>query len=87
MPAPKCTCRYIVEVAGLVRTGCALCPLHEAAPDLWIALEKLIDTLTWAGLRNPTLPFSLVAEDVLQGAIALRKANPHRAQEVKADGR
>ena len=59
--------------------------LAAAAPDLWKALAKLIDTLTWAGLKNPTLPFSLVAEDVLQAAIALRKANPQRTQEQKDD--
>ena len=74
MAAPQCTC-------GACQV--TFCPLHEAAPDLWIALAKLIDTLTWAGLKNPILPFSLVAEDVLQGAIALRKANPQRTQEQK----
>jgi hypothetical protein len=72
MPAPKCTghCSFTV----------VHCPLHEAAGDLYAALEQYLEL--------PADPSDMQQSEADQQArAALLKANPQRTQEQKDDAK
>lgn len=82
MPAPECTCQLVINatqfgVARLIR-----CPLHEAAADLYEALEMLLPDAE--AYWHQTLAGSPAAIQMARDA--LLKANSHRTQEVKDAG-
>ena len=75
MPAPECTCCIVVtqfDGSHLHR-----CPLHEAAADLYEALELLFEPDCGRGIYSDLLRAKVRA--------ALLKANPQCTQEQKDD--
>ena len=70
MPAPECTC-------GACQV--TFCPLHEAAADLYEALELLFEPDCGQGIYSDLLRAKVRA--------ALLKANPHRIPTEVEDAR
>ena len=67
MPAPQCTCRVNISLLPRPQVSVIPCPLHEAAADLYTALELYVDHF---------------GDPLKVARAALLKANPHREQET-----